>query len=171
NMAFRSEDRVQRERFFAVVDEVDSILIDEARTPLIISGPAEDSSELYTRINLLIPHLKKQDKEDSEEYRGDGHYTVDEKSKQVYLTETGQEYVEELLVKNGLMEEGDTLYSPTNISMLHHVNAALRAHVLFERNVDYIVTDEGEVVIVDEHTGRTMPGRRWSEGLHQAVEA
>ncbi|MCR9528437.1 preprotein translocase subunit SecA [Vibrio alginolyticus] len=171
NMAFRSEDRVQRERFFAVVDEVDSILIDEARTPLIISGPAEDSSELYTQINLLIPHLKKQDKEDSEEYRGDGHYTVDEKSKQVYLTETGQEYVEELLVKNGLMEEGDTLYSPTNISMLHHVNAALRAHVLFERNVDYIVTDEGEVVIVDEHTGRTMPGRRWSEGLHQAVEA
>ncbi|HHX8537883.1 MULTISPECIES: preprotein translocase subunit SecA [Vibrio] len=171
NMAFRSEDRVQRERFFAVVDEVDSILIDEARTPLIISGPAEDSSELYTRINLLIPHLKKQDKEDSEEYRGDGHYTVDEKSKQVYLTETGQEYVEELLVKNGLMEEGDTLYSPANISMLHHVNAALRAHVLFERNVDYIVTDEGEVVIVDEHTGRTMPGRRWSEGLHQAVEA
>ncbi|KXZ37323.1 preprotein translocase subunit SecA [Vibrio alginolyticus] len=171
NMAFRSEDRVQRERFFAVVDEVDSILIDEARTPLIISGPAEDSSELYTRINLLIPHLKKQDKEDSEEYRGDGHYTVDEKSKQVYLTETGQEYVEELLVKSGLMEEGDTLYSPTNISMLHHVNAALRAHVLFERNVDYIVTDEGEVVIVDEHTGRTMPGRRWSEGLHQAVEA
>ncbi|MGI2949250.1 preprotein translocase subunit SecA [Vibrio alginolyticus] len=171
NMAFRSEDRVQRERFFAVVDEVDSILIDEARTPLIISGPAEDSSELYTRINLLIPHLKKQDKEDSEEYRGDGHYTVDEKSKQAYLTETGQEYVEELLVKNGLMEEGDTLYSPTNISMLHHVNAALRAHVLFERNVDYIVTDEGEVVIVDEHTGRTMPGRRWSEGLHQAVEA
>ncbi|WP_337161242.1 preprotein translocase subunit SecA [Vibrio alginolyticus] len=171
NMAFRSEDRVQRDRFFAVVDEVDSILIDEARTPLIISGPAEDSSELYTRINLLIPHLKKQDKEDSEEYRGDGHYTVDEKSKQVYLTETGQEYVEELLVKNGLMEEGDTLYSPTNISMLHHVNAALRAHVLFERNVDYIVTDAGEVVIVDEHTGRTMPGRRWSEGLHQAVEA
>ncbi|HHF2891264.1 TPA: preprotein translocase subunit SecA [Vibrio diabolicus] len=171
NMAFRSEDRVQRDRFFAVVDEVDSILIDEARTPLIISGPAEDSSELYTRINLLIPHLKKQDKEDSEEYRGDGHYTVDEKSKQVYLTETGQEYVEELLVKNGLMEEGDTLYSPANISMLHHVNAALRAHVLFERNVDYIVNDDGEVVIVDEHTGRTMPGRRWSEGLHQAVEA
>ncbi|HCG8574016.1 TPA: preprotein translocase subunit SecA [Vibrio parahaemolyticus] len=171
NMAFRNEDRVQRERFFAVVDEVDSILIDEARTPLIISGPAEDSSELYTRINLLIPHLQKQDKEDSEEYRGDGHYTVDEKSKQVYLTETGQEFVEELMVKNGLMEEGDTLYSPTNISLLHHVNAALRAHVLFERNVDYIVNEDGEVVIVDEHTGRTMPGRRWSEGLHQAVEA
>ena len=171
NMAFRVEDRVQRERFFAVVDEVDSILIDEARTPLIISGPAEDSSELYTRINTLIPHLKLQDKEDSEEYRGDGHYTVDEKSKQVYLTETGQEYVEELLINNGLMEEGDTLYSPANISLLHHVNAALRAHVLFEKNVDYIVTDNGEVVIVDEHTGRTMPGRRWSDGLHQAVEA
>ncbi|MDC5841692.1 preprotein translocase subunit SecA [Vibrio europaeus] len=171
NMAFRAEDRVQRERFFAVVDEVDSILIDEARTPLIISGPAEDSSELYIRINTLIPHLQKQDQEDSEEYRGDGHYTVDEKSKQVHLTETGQEFVEELMIKNGLMEEGDTLYSPTNISLLHHVNAALRAHVLFEKNVDYIVNEDGEVVIVDEHTGRTMPGRRWSEGLHQAVEA
>ncbi|RJX74398.1 preprotein translocase subunit SecA [Vibrio sinensis] len=171
NMAFRAEDRVQRARFFAVVDEVDSILIDEARTPLIISGPAEDSSDLYTRINILIPNLKRQDQEDSEEYRGDGHYTLDEKSKQVYLTETGQEFVEELMVQNGMMEEGDTLYSPTNISLLHHVNAALRAHVLFEKNVDYIVNDDGEVVIVDEHTGRTMPGRRWSEGLHQAVEA
>ncbi|MEZ8019115.1 preprotein translocase subunit SecA [Vibrio splendidus] len=171
NMAFRAEDRVQRERFFAVVDEVDSILIDEARTPLIISGPAEDSSDLYTRINTLIPSLERQDKEDSEEYRGEGHYTMDEKSKQVHLTENGQEFVEELMVKNGLMEEGDTLYSPTNISLLHHVNAALRAHVLFEKDVDYIVTEEGEVVIVDEHTGRTMPGRRWSEGLHQAVEA
>lgn len=170
NMAFRKEDRVQRERFFAVVDEVDSILIDEARTPLIISGPAEDSSELYTRINTLIPSLKKQEQEDTEEYRGDGHYTVDEKAKQVYLTETGQEFVEELMVKSGLMQEGDTLYSPTNISLLHHVNAALRAHVLFEKDVDYIVKDD-EVIIVDEHTGRTMPGRRWSEGLHQAVEA
>ncbi|MGR5332101.1 preprotein translocase subunit SecA [Photobacterium damselae] len=170
NMAFRPEDRVQRERFFAVVDEVDSILIDEARTPLIISGPAEDSSELYIRMNTLIPNLEKQDKEDSEEYRGEGHYTVDEKSKQAHLTENGQEYVEELLIKNGLMAENDTLYSPANISLLHHVNAALRAHVLFERDVDYIVQD-GEVVIVDEHTGRTMPGRRWSEGLHQAVEA
>ncbi|PAR54254.1 preprotein translocase subunit SecA [Vibrio metoecus] len=171
NMAFRPEDRVQRARFFAVVDEVDSILIDEARTPLIISGPAEDSSDLYIRINKLIPQLEKQDKEDSEEYRGDGHFTVDEKSKQVHLTETGQEFVEELLVKNGMMQEGDTLYSPANISLLHHVNAALRAHVLFEKNVDYIVTPDGEVVIVDEHTGRTMPGRRWSDGLHQAVEA
>lgn len=171
NMAFRPEDRVQRARFFAVVDEVDSILIDEARTTLIISGPAEDSSDLYIRINKLIPLLQKQDKEDSEEYRGDGHFTVDEKSKQVHLTETGQEFVEELLVKNGMMQEGDTLYSPANISLLHHVNAALRAHVLFEKNVDYIVTPDGEVVIVDEHTGRTMPGRRWSDGLHQAVEA
>ncbi|WEM42655.1 preprotein translocase subunit SecA [Photobacterium sp. DA100] len=170
NMAFRPEDRVQRERFFAVVDEVDSILIDEARTPLIISGPAEDSSELYTKINTLIPQLAKQDQEDSEEYRGEGHYTVDEKSKQAHLTENGQEFVEELLKTNGMMEEEDTLYSPANISLLHHVNAALRAHVLFERDVDYIVKD-GEVIIVDEHTGRTMPGRRWSEGLHQAVEA
>ncbi|UJF19616.1 preprotein translocase subunit SecA [Vibrio sp. SS-MA-C1-2] len=170
NMAFRAEDRVQRERYFAVVDEVDSILIDEARTPLIISGPAEDSSDMYTRIDALIPLLEKQDQEDSEEYRGEGHYTVDEKSKQTHLTENGQEFIEELLQKHGMMEEGDTLYSPANISLLHHVNAALRAHALFERNVDYIVQDN-EVVIVDEHTGRTMPGRRWSEGLHQAVEA
>ncbi|MDV7104499.1 preprotein translocase subunit SecA [Vibrio sp. TH_r3] len=170
NMAFRKEDRVQRDRYFAVVDEVDSILIDEARTPLIISGPAEDSSELYTKINTLIPSLQRQEEEDTEEYRGDGHYTLDEKSKQVHLTETGQEFVEQLLISNGMMEEGDTLYSPTNISLLHHVNAALRAHVLFERDVDYIVKDD-EVIIVDEHTGRTMPGRRWSEGLHQAVEA
>ncbi|MHA2938508.1 preprotein translocase subunit SecA [Vibrio sp. RC27] len=171
NMALRKEDRFQHDRFFAIVDEVDSILIDEARTPLIISGPAEDSSELYTKINVLIPSLELQDEEDSEEYRGTGHYTLDEKAKQVYLTETGQEFVEELLVTNKLMTEGDTLYSPANISLLHHVNNALRAHVLFERNVDYIVSEQGEVVIVDEHTGRTMQGRRWSDGLHQAVEA
>jgi preprotein translocase subunit SecA len=171
NMALRNEDRFQRDRFFAIVDEVDSILIDEARTPLIISGPAEDSSELYTKINVLIPSLELQDKEDSEEYRGTGHYTLDEKAKQVYLTETGQEFVEDLLVSNELMLEGETLYSPTNISLLHHVNNALRAHVLFERNVDYIVSEKGEVVIVDEHTGRTMQGRRWSDGLHQAIEA
>ncbi|MFD2178786.1 preprotein translocase subunit SecA [Veronia pacifica] len=170
NMAFRPEDRVQREKYFAVVDEVDSILIDEARTPLIISGPAEDSSEMYTKINTLIPQLQRQEKEDSEEYRGDGHFTVDEKGRQTHLTENGQEFVEELLKTNGLMEEGDTLYSPTNITLLHHINAALRAHVLFEKDVDYIVKD-GEIIIVDEHTGRTMPGRRWSEGLHQAVEA
>ncbi len=170
NMAFRAEDRVQRERYFAVVDEVDSILIDEARTPLIISGPAEDSSELYAKINTLIPALERQAEEDSEDYRGDGHYTLDEKGKQTHLTENGQEFVEQLLKDNALMEETDTLYSPANISLLHHINAALRAHVLFERDVDYIVKDD-EVIIVDEHTGRTMPGRRWSEGLHQAVEA
>lgn len=170
NMAFRAEDRVQRERYFAVIDEVDSILIDEARTPLIISGPAEDSSELYTRINILIPQLVKQDEEDSEDYRGEGHYTLDEKGKQTHLTENGQEFVEQLLKDEGLMEADDTLYSPANISLLHHINAALRAHVLFEKDVDYIVKDD-EVIIVDEHTGRTMPGRRWSEGLHQAVEA
>ena len=170
NMAFRAEDRVQRERYFAVIDEVDSILIDEARTPLIISGPAEDSSELYTQINTLIPQLIKQDEEDSEEYRGEGHYTLDEKGKQTHLTENGQEFVEQLLKDESLMEADDTLYSPANISLLHHINAALRAHVLFEKDVDYIVKDD-EVIIVDEHTGRTMPGRRWSEGLHQAVEA
>ncbi|MGL5335391.1 MAG: preprotein translocase subunit SecA [Enterovibrio sp.] len=170
NMAFRPEERVQRARYFAIVDEVDSILIDEARTPLIISGPAEDSSAMYAKIDELIPQLIKQDKEDSEEYRGEGHFTVDEKSKQTHLTENGQEFVEDLLKSHGLMDENDALYSPANITLLHHINAALRAHVLFEKNVDYIVKD-GEIVIVDEHTGRTMPGRRWSEGLHQAIEA
>ncbi|MGL6176837.1 MAG: preprotein translocase subunit SecA, partial [Vibrionaceae bacterium] len=170
NMAFRPEERVQRARYFAIVDEVDSILIDEARTPLIISGPAEDSSVMYAKINELIPQLIKQDKEDSEEYRGEGHFTVDEKSKQTHLTENGQEFVEDLLKRHGLMDENDALYSPANITLLHHINAALRAHVLFEKNVDYIVKDD-EIIIVDEHTGRTMPGRRWSEGLHQAIEA
>ncbi|RKF15876.1 preprotein translocase subunit SecA [Alginatibacterium sediminis] len=171
NMAFSPEQRVQRPLHFAVIDEVDSILIDEARTPLIISGPAEDSSELYQKINLLIPKLQLQAEEDTEEYRGDGHYTLDEKSKQVHLTENGQEFVENLLKEEGLLDEHDSLYSATSISLLHHVNAALRAHTLFELNVDYIVSPDGEIVIVDEHTGRTMVGRRWSEGLHQAVEA
>lgn len=170
NMAFSPEQRVQRPLYYALVDEVDSVLIDEARTPLIISGPAEDSSELYIRINTLIPKLVKQDKEDTEEYTGDGHYTVDEKNKQALLTENGQIFVEEELKRMGLIEEDDSLFSASNITLLAHVNAGLRAHTLFERNVDYIVQD-GEVVIVDEHTGRTMPGRRWSEGLHQAVEA
>ena len=146
------------------------MLIDEARTPLIISGPAEDSSELYIRVNKLIPLLVKQDKEDTEEYTGDGHYTVDEKNRQALLTENGQIFVEELLKKEGLLDENDSLFSASNISLLHHVNAGLRAHTLFERNVDYIVQKD-EIVIVDEHTGRTMPGRRWSDGLHQAVEA
>ncbi|MFM5632805.1 preprotein translocase subunit SecA [Aeromonas veronii] len=170
NMAFSPEQRVQRPLNYALVDEVDSVLIDEARTPLIISGPAEDSSELYIRINKLIPLLVKQDKEDTEEYTGDGHYTVDEKNRQALLTENGQIFVEELLKKEGLLDENDSLFSASNISLLHHVNAGLRAHTLFERNVDYIVQKD-EIVIVDEHTGRTMPGRRWSDGLHQAVEA
>ncbi|WP_412705896.1 preprotein translocase subunit SecA [Aeromonas rivipollensis] len=170
NMAFSPEQRVQRPLNYALVDEVDSVLIDEARTPLIISGPAEDSSAMYTQINKLIPLLVKQDKEDSEEYTGDGHYTVDEKNRQALLTENGQIFVEELLKKEGLLAEEDSLFSATNISLLHHVNAGLRAHTLFERNVDYIVQKD-EIVIVDEHTGRTMPGRRWSDGLHQAVEA
>ncbi|MFN4321783.1 preprotein translocase subunit SecA [Aeromonas media] len=170
NMAFSPEQRVQRPLNYALVDEVDSVLIDEARTPLIISGPAEDSSAMYTQINKLIPLLVQQDKEDSEEYTGDGHYTVDEKNRQALLTENGQIFVEELLKKEGLLAEEDSLFSATNISLLHHVNAGLRAHTLFERNVDYIVQKD-EIVIVDEHTGRTMPGRRWSDGLHQAVEA
>ena len=170
NMAFSPQERVQRPLHYALIDEVDSILIDEARTPLIISGAAEDSSELYIKINTLIPNLIRQDKEDSEEYVGEGDYTIDEKAKQVHFTERGQEKVENLLIERGMLAEGDSLYSAANISLLHHVNAALRAHTLFERDVDYIVQD-GEVIIVDEHTGRTMPGRRWSEGLHQAVEA
>lgn len=170
NMAFSPEQRVQRPLNYALVDEVDSVLIDEARTPLIISGPAEDSSAMYIQVNKLIPLLIKQDKEDTEEYTGEGHYTVDEKNRQALLTENGQIFVEELLKKEGLLAEEDSLFSATNISLLHHVNAGLRAHTLFERNVDYIVQKD-EIVIVDEHTGRTMPGRRWSDGLHQAVEA
>jgi preprotein translocase subunit SecA len=170
NMAFSIEERVQRPLHFAVVDEVDSILIDEARTPLIISGPAEDSSELYAQINKIVPALTLQEKEDEEGVEGDGDYTLDEKSKQVHLTERGQLKVEELLIENGLIEEGDSLYSAGNISLLSHVYAALRAHKLYQKDVDYVVKDN-EVIIVDEHTGRTMEGRRWSEGLHQAVEA
>ncbi|CAK9886026.1 MAG: Protein translocase subunit SecA [Candidatus Erwinia impunctatus] len=170
NMAFSPEDRVQRTLNYALVDEVDSILIDEARTPLIISGPAEDSSELYIKVNKIIPYLKPQEKEDSDTFKGDGHFSVDQKSSQVHLTERGLVAVEELMVSEGIMEEGESLYSPGNIMMMHHVTAALRAHALFTRDVDYIVKN-GEVIIVDEHTGRTMQGRRWSDGLHQAVEA
>lgn len=170
NMAFAPEHRVQRPLNYAIVDEVDSILIDEARTPLIISGPAEDSSELYRKINLVVPKLEKQDKEDEEGEMGDGDFTVDEKAKQVHLTERGQVRVEEILIENQILPEGDSLFAAANISLLHHINAALRAHLLYEKDVDYIVK-EGEVVIVDEHTGRTMEGRRWSEGLHQAIEA
>ncbi len=138
--------------------------------PLIISGPAEDSSEMYKKMNKIIPHLVRQDKEDSDTFQGEGHFSVDEKARQVNLTERGLVLIEELLVKEGIMDEGESLYSPGNIMLMHHVTAALRAHVLFTRDVDYIVKD-GEVIIVDEHTGRTMQGRRWSDGLHQAVEA
>ncbi len=152
NMAFSPEERVQRKLHYALVDEVDSILIDEARTPLIISGPAEDSSEMYKKVNKIIPHLVRQDKEDSETFTGEGHFSVDEKARQVNLTERGLVLIEELLVNEGIMEEGESLYSPTNIMLMHHVTAALRAHVLFTRDVDYIVKD-GEVIIVDEHTG------------------
>ncbi|MFC4700280.1 preprotein translocase subunit SecA [Glaciecola siphonariae] len=171
NMAFSPNDRVQRPLSFAVIDEVDSILIDEARTPLIISGAAEDSSELYKKINLIIPKLNQQEKEDEEDNHGEGHFTVDEKGKQVHLTENGQLFVEELLQQAGLLPEGESLFAAANIPLLHHVNAALRAHKLFTKDVDYIIKDGQEIVIVDEHTGRTMEGRRWSEGLHQAVEA
>jgi len=167
NMAFRLEDRFQRGHAYALIDEVDSILIDEARTPLIISGASEDSSRLYIQINALIPRLTRQ----AEEGKADGgHYWIDEKSRQVELTEAGHEFVEQCLVEMGLLGEGESLYSPQHLSLLHHVHAALRAHTLFQRDVHYIIQGD-DVIIVDEHTGRTMPGRRWSEGLHQAVEA
>ncbi|WP_417446898.1 preprotein translocase subunit SecA [Kangiella sp.] len=170
NMAFQKEHRVQRELNFAVIDEVDSILIDEARTPLIISGPTDDSSEMYRAIDKLIPKLVAQEHESKEDEEDTGDYTVDEKSKQAHLTEKGQEYIEELLRQNDLLPDDQSLYSPSSIGLLHHVNAALRAHKLFKKDVDYVVNDN-QVVIVDEHTGRTMPGRRWSDGLHQAIEA
>lgn len=170
NMAFTPEERVQRELHYALVDEVDSILIDEARTPLIISGPTEDSSEMYIRVNTLIPKLIPQEKEDSDSFHGEGHFSVDEKARQVYLTERGLILIEEMLVADNIMAAGESLYSSNNIILMHHVTAALRAHVLFSRDVDYIVKD-AKVIIVDEHTGRTIQGRRWSDGLHQAIEA
>ncbi len=165
NMVFSMGEKVQRGLNYAIVDEVDSILIDEARTPLIISGSAEESVDLYITINDIIPQLVKQEQKD-----GPGDYSLDEKSKQAFLTEEGHQHVEELLTKAGLIREGESLYDAQNIVLMHHIYAALRAHTLFHRDVDYIVQN-GEVVIVDEHTGRTMPGRRWSDGLHQAVEA
>jgi len=169
NMAFSLEEKVQRDLHYAIVDEVDSILIDEARTPLIISGPADDSSDLYEKINKIVPKLEKQEGEEPEDGQL-GDFYLEEKSKQVYLTEQGHQHVEEMLAEIGLLPEGESLYDAANIRLIHHVNAALRAHALYQRNVDYIVKG-GEVIIVDEFTGRTMPGRRWSDGLHQAVEA
>jgi preprotein translocase subunit SecA len=165
NMALRKEDRFQRGQFYAIVDEVDSILIDEARTPLIISGPADESPDLYLKTNRIVPQLKRQEAED-----GEGDYWVDEKGKQVHLSEAGMENAERLLRESGMIKEEESLYDGQNIAVVHHLNAALRANALYQRDVDYIVRD-GEVIIVDEFTGRTLAGRRWSDGLHQAVEA
>lgn len=170
NMAFSMEEKFQRELNFAVIDEVDSILIDEARTPLIISGQAEDSSRLYTEINKLIPRLEQHIEEVEGVVTKEGHFTIDEKTRQVELNEAGHQFVEDMLTQIGLLAEGESLYSAHNLGLLTHVYAGLRAHKLFHRNVEYIVQD-GQVVLVDEHTGRTMPGRRLSEGLHQAIEA
>ena len=180
NMAFTKEDRVQRSLDFAVVDEVDSILIDEARTPLIISGPADQSTDLYVKIDKLAPKLVRQDKIESglpavlagnePQPEETGDFFVDEKNRQVELTERGHELVENELKRLGVLEQNDSLYAAVNLGLLHHVHAALRAHFLFQRDVHYMVQD-GEIVIVDEHTGRAMPGRRWADGLHQAVEA
>lgn len=165
NMAFSLKDKVQRGANYAIVDEVDSILIDEARTPLIISGPSEDSSDLYIKIDALIPKLTKQKDKDSP-----GDYLVDEKTKQVLLSEEGHKHVEQLFMRAGLIEHGASLYHTANILYMHYLNACLRAHALFHRDVDYLVRDD-QVIIIDEHTGRTMDGRRWSDGLHQAMEA
>ena len=165
NMKFHEDDQVQRSLQFAIVDEVDSILIDEARTPLIISGSVDDRSDLYLGMNKIVPRLRLQKEEED-----GGDYLLDEKSKQAYLTEAGHERVEKLLLQNNIMQRGMSLYDPVNIPIIHHLNSALRAHSLFHANVDYIVQNN-EVVIVDEFTGRTMPGRRWSDGLHQAIEA
>ncbi|HEX6613830.1 MAG TPA: DEAD/DEAH box helicase, partial [Rhodanobacteraceae bacterium] len=171
NMAQSKDQRYQRGLNFAIVDEVDSILIDEARTPLIISGPAEDSPELYIRVNRIVPKMTRQAKEPLPgEPPEPGDYFVDEKQKQVHLSEEGMEHAEQLLREAGVLEGDSALYDARNLAIVHHLNAALRAHALYQRDVDYIVRD-GEVIIVDEFTGRTLPGRRWSDGLHQAVEA
>ena len=169
NMAFSAVDKVQRPLNFAIVDEVDSILIDEARTPLIISGPVEDNTQMYITVNGLVPLLEIQPKVEGDE-DPTGHYTYDESHKTIELTEAGHQFVEELLVGAELLAAGESLYAATNLTLLHHVHAGLKALVIFSRNVDYIVQDD-QIVIVDEHTGRTMPGRRWSEGIHQAIEA
>ena len=165
NMAFAQSDKVQRGHHYAVVDEVDSILIDEARTPLIISGPTDDDPDLYRRINQFVGRLKRQEEED-----GPGDFSVEEKSKQIHLTDEGHEHVEALMREHELLGEGESLYDAGHIVLMHHLNAALRAHHLYKRDVEYIVRDR-QIVIVDEFTGRMMPGRRWSDGLHQAIEA
>ena len=168
NMALDANARVQRTLNYAIVDEVDSILIDEARTPLIISGPAEDSSEMYRMMNTVPPRLSAAEMVDDQP--GEGDYIYDEKQRSIEFTESGMEHVEAILTEMGLLPEGDSLYAAHNLMLFHHVNAAMRAHVVFQKNVQYILQGD-EVVIVDEHTGRTMPGRRWGEGNHQAVEA
>ncbi|MCV2531455.1 MAG: preprotein translocase subunit SecA, partial [Candidatus Lightella neohaematopini] len=170
NMILNKSDKVQRTLYFALIDEVDSILIDEARTPLIISGASQDNTILYKKINKLISTLKYQEKEDSHKFRGDGHYTIDKKTKQVHLTERGLILIEKLLVQSNILDSKESLYCINNIMLMHHVIAALRAHNLFNKNIDYIVKN-GKIIIVDEHTGRIIPDRRWSDGLHQAIEA
>jgi preprotein translocase subunit SecA len=176
NMAFTAEDRLQGELNFAIIDEVDSILIDEARTPLIISGAAEENTSLYQTINRIPPMLKEQPFDDTPRVFGEpeveatGDYMVDEKNRQIELTELGHQKVEDALIELKLLEPGDSLYSSANLNLLHHVHAALKAHKLFKRDDQYMISS-GEVIIVDEHTGRAMPGRRWSDGIHQAVEA
>ncbi|TVZ39995.1 preprotein translocase subunit SecA [Alteromonadaceae bacterium 2753L.S.0a.02] len=171
NMALRKEDRMQRPLAYAIVDEVDSILIDEARTPLIISGAAEDSSVLYQAINKLIPNLKRQpEAPEGEEPAELGHFTIDEKMRSIELTEDGHQLVEDLLTQNNLLKSDESLYHASNLGLLHHILSGLRAHHLYHKNVEYIVQNN-QVVLIDEHTGRTMPGRRLSEGLHQAIEA
>ena len=170
NMAFSLDFKNQRGLNFAIVDEVDSILIDEARTPLVISGAAQDNSKLYKQTKALIPQLVKAEVGEDGKPTDDGHFTIDEKTKNAELTEAGHTFLESLLVQQGIMQEGDSLYAPANLSLLHHVHAALRAQHLYIKDVDYIVQNK-QIVIIDEHTGRTMPGRRWGEGLHQAIEA
>jgi preprotein translocase subunit SecA len=165
NMVYAASERVQRPLNFAVVDEVDSILIDEARTPLIISGQAEDNIDLYKKIDAIIPQLKKQDKPDSQ-----GDFWLDEKSNQAVLSDDGHVNIEKILVKANILEKDSNLYDAANINLLHHINSSLRAHYLFIKDKDYVVAD-GAVTIVDEFTGRMMPGRRWGDGLHQAIEA
>jgi preprotein translocase subunit SecA len=170
NMAFSLEQKVQRGLFFAIVDEVDSILIDEARTPLVISGAAHDNSARYRQINALVPMLKQAQVDAENKPVDEGHFTIDEKTRSADLTEAGHVHLEQLLIERGVVQEGDSLYSSGNLNLLHHVQSALRAHYLYQKDVDYIVQG-GQIVIIDEHTGRTMPGRRWGEGLHQAIEA